>query len=239
MRKRDLLPLALLVVHQARAAAAPWNCTNSDPIQVLSQAGAGAYKVMQLNFATNTFTELWSFGTETASAPATSMNGFGYNPVDGIAYGVFEDAGAESYLCRFDATADSQDCLCKLTAYRNAATITADGTFYMSSLGANFAKIPLVHNLVSPPSPAPVASLGNCGETTMCTSCKATSPQPYVPTAWALTAADMLAAYDLPVSCSGNCYMSKWTYDSVSDSAPRSPRACVRDSVGDFYSILQ
>ena len=196
--------------------------------------GGTTYSVTQLNFATNTYSALWTFGTETASAPSTYMNAFAYNPVDGIVYGVFESASTAYYLCRIDATPNSQDCLCQLGSWFNSGTITADGTFYMSNLGNNLHKLANVQNLVSPsaPSSANVASLSSCGETQLCsgTACRATSPSPYVPTAWALTGADLVAAYDLPTSCSSQCYMLKWTYNSGTDSewfAPRSPRACV------------
>ena len=74
----------------------------------MKPSGGTSYKMMQLDFAANSFSEMWTFGTQTASTPNSWMNSHAFNVNDGIAYGMFSD-GTNYALCRFSHIPDSQD----------------------------------------------------------------------------------------------------------------------------------
>ena len=187
-----------------------WDCANHPyPVQILKEFGTTQYKTMSLNLIEKTFEQMWTWTQNTASQPTQDMNAMAYNVADGIAYGIFSpDLNTDSYLCRFDHTQNSAECLCKAPGWGNAATITSNGDYYYTNGGPVKYVLQQVQNIPSPASsPADVSTLAPCGMTNL-NSGMGTGGAIDVSSA-GLTVSMMEAAYGgLSSDCTSSCYMA-------------------------------
>ena len=180
---------------------------------------SGNYQTVQLNLEVGAFLPLWQWTVNSLQQPTTVMNAQGYNPVDGIAYGVFSPSttttsnARDGYLCRFSHVQNSAACLCETLYWGYTATVTRDGTFYLAKDGGDrIAKLPNVASIAYPPnSPAPYTSLGSCGMTELLPGGKGTGGAVSVSSSAGLTTAELEDAYSLTSDCRSKCYMNIWT----------------------------